>query len=105
MEERPEARTFAELARTDALRARALLPQISDVVARLVEHRIHHVDLHPGNVLVDAEDRICLIDFDKTAHVTLTRSDLAERYRRRWQRAVSKHALPSWLGDELRLPA
>lgn len=104
MEERPASTTLAELAHTDALRARAVIPQIAHAVARLIEHRIHHVDLHPGNILVDVADRVCLIDFDKSAHVTLTRSDLAERYRRRWHRAVVKHGLPSWLCDELQIP-
>jgi RIO-like serine/threonine protein kinase len=103
MEERPDAKTLAELAGTDESRARKLLPQISEVVGRLISHQIHHVDFHPGNVLVDPEDRICLIDFDKTARVTIPTSELAERYRRRWQRAVTKHALPSWLGDEFQI--
>lgn len=103
MEERPNAKTLAELAGTDELRARKLLPQISEVVARLISHQIHHVDFHPGNVLIDAEDRICLIDFDKTARVPISTSELAERYRRRWQRAVAKHALPTWLGDEFQI--
>jgi 3-deoxy-D-manno-octulosonic acid kinase len=104
MEERLHSQSLVTLARTDASRAQTLLPQVSDVMARLISHHIHHVDLHPGNVLVDAEDRICLVDFDKTARVTLTKAELAERYHRRWQRAVVKHALPSWLGNDLRIP-
>ncbi len=104
MEERPDAKTLAEIARADGSRARKLLPRIADEVARLISHQIHHVDLHPGNVLIDAEDRICLIDFDKTSRVKLTGPELAERYRRRWQRAVTKHNLPAWLGEEFRIP-
>ena len=104
MEERTQAVTLAELSRTEAARARAVLPQLADAVGRLIEHGIHHVDLHPGNVLVDASDRVCLIDFDKAAEVTWARPELAERYRRRWQRAVVKHNLPSWLQDGLHLP-
>lgn len=105
MEERQETKTLAELAMTDALRAQTVLPQVSEVVDRLISHQIHHVDLHPGNVLVDDKNRICLIDFDKTARVALSKIELADRYRRRWQRAIAKHDLPAWLGHDLRISA
>ncbi len=105
MEERPHVKTLAEIAQADGSRARALLPRIAELVARLVAHQIHHIDLHPGNVLIDPQDRICLIDFDKTSHVKLSASELAGRYRRRWQRAVTKHGLPAWLGEEFQIPA
>jgi hypothetical protein len=60
----------------------------------LVENRILHPDLHPGNVLVDANGQVWLIDFDQTGFFRGRRQRLAARYRRRWQRAVRKHRLP-----------
>ncbi len=60
----------------------------------LVQNRIWHPDLHPGNVLVDPQDRAWLIDFDKTSVYRGPRKGLAERYRRRWRQAVHKHGLP-----------
>ena len=63
----------------------------------LVENRIHHPDLHPGNVLVDALGQSWLIDFDKTGYYRGRRQHLAAHYRQRWQRAVRKHRLPAGL--------
>lgn len=103
MEELPGVLTLARIARDDPERARALLSGVGEMVARLVDHRIHHVDFHPGNILVDSDDHLHPIDFDKAARVTCPAPELAQRYERRWQRAVAKHRLPAWLGEELRL--
>ncbi len=93
----PDTKTFAEIARRDPDRAKSLLPVIETVIRRLISKRVHHVDFHPGNVLVDGCDRAFAIDFDKAAVVPLNPRDLAERYRRRWNRAVTKHGLPATL--------
>jgi 3-deoxy-D-manno-octulosonic acid kinase len=63
-------------------------------IDRLIQNRILHPDLHPGNVLVDPHGKIWIIDFDKAAVYRGRRQNLADRYRRRWRRAVRKHALP-----------
>ncbi len=63
-------------------------------IARLVQNRILHPDLHPGNVLVDPRGKTWIIDFDKAAVYRGRRPNLADRYRRRWRRAVRKHDLP-----------
>ena len=63
-------------------------------IARLVQNRILHPDLHPGNVLVAPKGKTWLIDFDKAAVYRGRRQNLAARYRRRWRRAVCKHGLP-----------
>lgn len=63
----------------------------------LVENRILHPDLHPGNVLVDTDGQSWLIDFDKTVYYRGRRQRLIAHYRQRWQRAVRKHRLPAGL--------
>lgn len=60
----------------------------------LVENRILHPDLHPGNVLVGTNGKAWLIDFDKTSVYRGGRQRLVTSYRQRWQRAVCKHGLP-----------
>lgn len=63
-------------------------------MAHLVQNRILHPDLHPGNVLVDPHGKTWIIDFDKAAVYRGRRQNLADRYHRRWRRAVRKHNLP-----------
>lgn len=63
----------------------------------LIANRIFHPDLHPGNVLVDPEGQIWIIDFDKAGYYRGRRQHLADRYRQRWRRAVRKHGLPTAL--------
>ena len=104
----PEAQTLAQIARNDPDRARDVLPRVRELIRELIERRVHHVDLHPGNVLIDAESEVHLIDFDKGAVVTYTADDLRERYHRRWNRAIAKHDLPEVLQfnpHELHAPA
>ncbi len=63
----------------------------------LIKNRVLHVDLHPGNVLVDPDGRAYLIDFDKARKWRWGSDRLRRRYRNRWQRAVAKHGLPKIL--------
>ncbi|MFO7753532.1 MAG: lipopolysaccharide kinase InaA family protein [Desulfobacteraceae bacterium] len=86
--------SFAELCLNDPERAFRLVPSISRSVRRLVEKGICHVDLHPGNVLIDWNDVNYIIDFDKAFFYSKSRAKLAEKYRNRWARAVRKHGLP-----------
>ena len=71
-------------------------------IAALVQNSILHVDLHPGNVVVDAAGKVYLLDFDKGSVYHGNRQKLKNRYLNRWQRAVSKHGLPNMLSDILR---
>lgn len=75
-------------------------------INRLIRHRILHVDLHPGNVLLDEQNRVYIIDFDKARITGESTEQLARRYRRRWYRAVVKHGLPreldEWIQREVR---
>jgi predicted unusual protein kinase regulating ubiquinone biosynthesis (AarF/ABC1/UbiB family) len=66
----------------------------------LAENRILHVDLHPGNILVDTRPQVYIIDFDKAVTTAYHSSKLRQRYIRRWRRAVIKHELPLFLHEE-----
>lgn len=93
----PRAQTLAEIARQDPARAEALLPAVAAVVGELVQRRLHHVDFHPGNVLINDEGQVFPIDFDKAGWLDGPADDLNHRYRQRWNRAITKHGLPTAL--------
>lgn len=100
MAEISDAQTLAAISRSDTKRAIALLAATGDLVDRLCDLKIHHVDLHPGNVLVDKDDNVFLIDFDKAATTITSVNALRDRHHQRWNRAIAKHSLSS----ELKLP-
>lgn len=91
--------TLAELAKASPDRAKAAMEKVGQQVALLVDHRVHHIDLHPGNVLVDRDNRVHLIDFDKARITQENKDSLRQRYIMRWQRAMDKHGLPAFLGN------
>ncbi|MCB0311003.1 MAG: phosphotransferase, partial [Bdellovibrionales bacterium] len=57
--------SLAQIAQDDEDRVSRYMPEVLRQLKKLIEHRIQHVDLHPGNVLVDGEDQVFLLDFDK----------------------------------------
>ena len=93
------ARTLTTISITEPDIAAMLMKDLEQQVDILVQHHIHHVDLHPGNVLVDPADRLFLIDFDKARTMPQNRMKLKEKYIQRWQRALLKYRLP----DAIRL--
>ncbi len=93
----PEAQSLADIARQDPARSEALIPRVVAMVEKLIELRIHHVDFHPGNVLINAQDEVFPIDFDKALVSPRSQSELSARYRNRWNRAIAKHGLPTAL--------
>ncbi len=93
--------TLAELAAHDRSKAETAIESLNHQVSLLIEHRIHHTDLHPGNVLVDDNGVVYLIDFDKARNNIRNRQKLRIRYDRRWRRAIEKHRLPKWLGTAI----
>jgi 3-deoxy-D-manno-octulosonic acid kinase len=94
--------SLARLSLDDEKRSRRVMASVIEQISRLIDHRIRHVDLHPGNVVVDGQDRVFLLDFDKGKIFQGDKSKLRDRYIKRWQRAVSKHGLPEWLTERLR---
>ncbi|RJP41452.1 MAG: hypothetical protein C4548_09225 [Desulfobacteraceae bacterium] len=91
------AETLAGLSNINPARCRTAMKDMEPQLSLLIAHRILHVDLHPGNVLVDTDDRAFLIDFDKARKWRWGSERLRRRYRNRWQRAVAKHGLPEIL--------
>jgi len=67
------------------------------VFEKLIKHKIYHCDLHPGNVVVSNEKDIYIIDFDKASFFEELPFYLREKFESRWNRAVKKHNLPSFL--------
>ncbi|GAB6094670.1 hypothetical protein JCM14469_09220 [Desulfatiferula olefinivorans] len=92
-------RSLIELFHDDETAGITALQTAADHAKRLIEHHIHHVDLHPGNVLVDESGTVYLIDFDKACDSRLSKKKLTRLIARRWQRAVKKHALPPAMGE------
>ena len=96
-----DQRSLAEISVSDAGRTMPLLRKLSDQLAALIESGVLHVDLHPGNVLVDGQETIYLIDFDKAVRGKYSKEELRNQYLTRWRRAVIKHELPDELSEGL----
>ncbi|MFO7962488.1 MAG: lipopolysaccharide kinase InaA family protein [Desulfobacterales bacterium] len=90
-------RTLAETPFKSPAEAHRLMSEVTRQVNILVDHCILHVDLHPGNVLIDAAGLPYIIDFDKARMFRGLKSTLRHRYVSRWRRAVAKHRLDSKL--------
>lgn len=70
------------------------MEQLVIQVERMIENRVFHIDLHPGNVVVDGNGHLFILDFDKARMFPGSLNDLRDRYLRRWRRSVIKHDLP-----------
>lgn len=90
---------LADISLNNPDRARKLMKEVSQQVDILIQNKILHIDFHPGNVLVDAEDNIYLIDFDKAHFHYGTKREVRDKYLTRWRRAVIKHQLPEVLSE------
>ena len=95
----PRALSLAQCSLTADHPLNRALKSTADQLALLIQHGIHHVDLHPGNVLLDENDKAFLLDFDRCRMFTGNPNILRQKYRARWNRAVKKHRLPSILSD------
>lgn len=91
--------TLAEISRSDEDRTRQLLDSVVRQIEILIEQRIFHVDLHPGNVVIDRDNTVFILDFDRARRFIGTRNALRDRYLHRWRRAVIKHRLPDILAE------
>jgi 3-deoxy-D-manno-octulosonic acid kinase len=107
MEEIPNSRNLAEVSRSDKSEDVDVLhdamTKLGEQVLALVAHRIFHVDLHPGNVLVDEGGKVFIVDFDKAHEFKGSAERLRELYLRRWRRAVIKHRLSPVLTELMSL--
>lgn len=96
-----EHQSLAAMSTSDEERARSYTERLVEQICLLIQAKIYHVDLHPGNVLIDSSGNMFIIDFDKARDFTGTRNDLRDRYLVRWRRAVIKHELPEFLSEVL----
>ncbi|MEJ2167011.1 MAG: lipopolysaccharide kinase InaA family protein [Desulfobacterales bacterium] len=95
--------SLVSLSLQDEEEARRAVSSTAEQIALLVQNNILHVDLHPGNVLVDRRRQVYLVDFDKAHVYRGSPNKLKQRYIGRWQRAVGKHRLPEMLSEALRV--
>ena len=79
----------------------AIYGLLAKQIGTLIQHRIWHRDLHPGNVLVDENGTPHIIDFDKARYLN-NRRLLAVKYRKRWSRAIAKYGLLPELEDVMK---
>jgi len=92
--------TLAKLSILNEERTRFVMKNVIEQVSTLIKSSILHVDLHPGNVIVDNQDRVYILDFDKGSIFPGNKNILKNRYLSRWNRAIQKHRLP-WMLNEL----
>jgi 3-deoxy-D-manno-octulosonic acid kinase len=98
----PQSISLAHLAARQENRAQRIMPAVIEQMTILIQNKVLHVDLHPGNVLVDNEDTVFLVDFDKGCFFSGNTHALRDRYLNRWRRAAIKHKLPTMLYEMLR---
>lgn len=95
--------TLAQISREEEETVHRVFDDLVRQIGILLDNKIFHVDLHPGNVLVGPQRELYLIDFDKAHTVNIPRPELRERYLRRWRRAVIKHGLSPLLNELMSL--
>ena len=87
------AQNYVELCLIDEKKAVTLLPSICKNINKLIDISIFHVDLHPGNIVLNDSNKVFILDFDKACYVTGDKGKLKTKYMQRWQRAVEKYEL------------
>lgn len=97
-----EHQTLADLSFSNENRTLKIMQEVTRQISILIKNSILHVDLHPGNVIVDNQDRVYIIDFDKGHLFHGKNNSLRNRYLSRWNRAVKKHRLPQILCKSMR---
>lgn len=93
----PGHRSMADLSVACPEKIGPMMEALAHQVDLLVKNGIKHADLHPGNVLLDENGTLFLIDFDKAATCGEEKSRLKMYYAGRWNRAVKKYSLPEML--------
>lgn len=107
MEEIVNSRNLAEVSRSergeDVDVLHDAMKKLGEQVLALIKNKIFHVDLHPGNVLVQESGTVSIVDFDKAHEFKGSAERLRELYLRRWRRAVIKHKLSPVLTEVMSL--
>ncbi len=89
--------TLAQISHANEQHVRRVMKEVVGHVSTLIKNSILHPDLHPGNVIVDNQNQVYLLDFDKGVIFPKGENILRNRYVRRWNRAIQKHGLPEML--------
>jgi 3-deoxy-D-manno-octulosonic acid kinase len=103
MQEVSNARTLVEVQTGDGEETHRAMTGLAGQLALLIRHRVLHVDLHPGNVLVSPDGAVHIVDFDKAYFFRGGAQALRDLYLRRWRRAVIKHGLSPVLSEMMSL--
>jgi len=91
--------SLAGLSLRDVKKTDRVMESVIKQIKSLIQNHILHVDLHPGNIIIDKTGKVYLLDFDKGKVYHGNRQKLKNRYLLRWQRAVNKHGLPKILTE------
>jgi len=91
--------TLAQISLSNENRASILMKEVVKLTSMLIKNNILHVDLHPGNIIVNKRNQIYLLDFDKGSIFSGNKNNLKSRYMSRWTRSISKHKLPKILTE------
>jgi 3-deoxy-D-manno-octulosonic acid kinase len=103
MEELSGSRNLVEVQKEDSDELHRVMTALGEQMVILIQNRIFHVDLHPGNVLVTPTGMVHIVDFDKAHIFKGPASALRDLYLRRWRRAVIKHDLSPILSEIMSL--
>jgi 3-deoxy-D-manno-octulosonic acid kinase len=103
MEELSETRNLVEIQNAEGDDLHRVMAALGEQVVLLIRNRILHIDLHPGNVLVDPTGVVYIVDFDKAHFFQGSAAALRDLYLRRWRRAVIKHGLSPILSETMSL--
>ena len=96
-----QPQSLAQLGIKDPASAASVMKTLTPQIKRLLDNRIYHKDLHPGNVLIDKKNKVFIIDFDKAGVFRGDKKTLLDRYLKRWKRAVIKYGLPGEIHSTL----
>lgn len=103
MEQLPGTRNLVEIQEHDSDELHRVMTALGEQLVVLIQRRILHIDLHPGNVLVSSEGTVYIVDFDKAHYFRGSAATLRDMYLRRWRRAVIKHGLSPVLSEMMSL--
>ncbi len=78
---------------------RELFFEIGSLARRVLEEGVYHSDFHLGNILLDGDERLVLIDFDKAEYIEPGNGlrHFGGLILQRWERSLDRHATA--LGD------
>lgn len=93
------SKNFMDFCINDKEKAIGLLQPICENIGKLIVSSIYHIDLHPGNIIINQFNKPYILDFDKACRFSGDKKKLAKKYTKRWQRAVRKYKLPEELSD------